>query len=147
MSQPSNTTGISRIDQPSHHTHGFYVRVSHRGKIHSAFFSDKKYGGQEQAFTAAQVYHLKLRQALGMPRKSTRRWWAETVRRRGRSGIQGVQRLIDRRSKPWRKFWRATWSPELGVTRKKQFSIRKFGEAKAKHLAIRARRAGVRSMK
>ena len=147
MSQPSNTTGISRIDQPSHRTHGFYVRVSHQGKIHSAFFSDKKYGGQEQALAVALAHYLKLRRALGMPRKSTRRWWAETVRRRGKSGIQGVQRMIDRRSKPWRKYWRATWSPELGVTRKKQFSIRKFGEEKAKQLATRARRASVRNMK
>jgi len=33
------------------------------------------------------------------------------------------------------------------VVRKKQFSIRKFGEQRAKQLAIRARRAGVASMK
>jgi hypothetical protein len=45
------------------------------------------------------------------------------------------------------KFWQAGWSPEIGVFRKKQFSIRKNGEEKAKRLAIRARRAGLRSMK
>jgi hypothetical protein len=33
------------------------------------------------------------------------------------------------------------------VVRKKQFSIRKFGEEEALRRAIRARRAGVRSMK
>jgi hypothetical protein len=147
MSRPSQTPGICRIDQPSHHTHGFYVRVARRAKIHSAFFSDKKYGGHEQSLAAAQAYHLKLRQALGMPRQRLRRWNAEVVRRRGRSGIQGVQRVIDRRFKPWRKYWRAIWSPELGVVRKKQISIRKHGEEKAKQLAIRARRAGLRSMK
>jgi hypothetical protein len=58
-----------------------------------------------------------------------------------------VQRVIVRQSKPWRKYWRAAWSPEPGVVRKKQFSIRKYGEEMAKLLAIRARRAGVRSMK
>ena len=39
------------------------------------------------------------------------------------------------------------WSPELGKVQKKQFSIRKHGEEKAKRLAIRARRAGLRSVK
>ena len=82
-----------------------------------------------------------------MPQKRARRWNAEIVRRKGRSGIQGVQRVIDRRFKPWRKYWRAIWSPEPGVVRKKQISIRKHGEEKAKLLAVRARRAGVRSMK
>ena len=55
--------------------------------------------------------------------------------------------MIDRKSKPWRKYWRAIWSPEVGVVKKMQFSIRKLGEEKAKRLAIRARRAGLRSMK
>jgi len=147
MNRPSQTPGICRIDQPSHRTHGFFVRVARQGKIHSVFFSDKKYGGRELALAVAQECYRILRRKLGMPRRRSRRWWAETVRRRGRSGINGVQRVIDRQSKPWRKYWRATWSPELGVVRKKQFSIRKYGEERAKQLAIRARRAGVRSMK
>ena len=148
MSQPYKTPGICRIDQPSHRTHGFFVRVAYQGKIHSAFFSDKKFSGQAQALAAAQAHHLKLRQELGMPRQRSRRWNAEIVRRRGRSGIQGVRRVIIRGQSGRRlKFWLAMWSPELGVVRKKQFSIRKHGEEKAKRLALRARRAGVRSMK
>ena len=147
MNRPSKTPGICRIDQPSHRTHGFFVRLARRRKIHSAFFADKKYGGPEKALAAAQAHYVKLREKLGMPLQHFRRAWAETVRRKGRSGIPGVLRLIDRQSHPWRKYWRATWSPELGVVRKKQFSIRKYGEEKAKQLAIRARRAGVRSMK
>ncbi len=147
MNRPSQTPGICRIDQPSHRTHGFFVRVSRRGKIHSAFFTDKRYGGREQALAAAREHQRKLAAKLGAPVVMSRRDWAEIVRRKGRSGICGVQRVIDRQSKPWRKYWRATWSPKLGVVRKKQFSIRKFGEEKARRLAIRARRAGVRSMK
>ncbi|MEI8290978.1 MAG: AP2/ERF family transcription factor [Verrucomicrobiota bacterium] len=147
MNRPSITPGVCRIDQPTHRTHGFFVRLAQRGKIHSAFFTDKKHGGREQALAAAQAHYLQLRQKLGLPLQRSRREWAETVRRKGRSGIIGVQRAIDRQVKPWRKYWRATWSPELGVVRKRQFSIRKHGEEKAKQLAIRARRAGVRSMK
>jgi hypothetical protein len=147
MNKPSATPGICRIDQPHKHNHGFFVRIARRRKIHSAFFPDKKHGGRERALAAAQAHYRKLREKLGIPRRRSRRWWAETVRRRGRSGICGVQRVIVRQSKPWRKYWRATWSPELGVVRKKQFSIRRYGEEKAKRLAIRARLAGLRSMK
>ena len=147
MNRPSATPGICRIDQPHKHNHGFFVRLARRRKIHSAFFADKKHGGREQAFTAAQAHYLKLREKLGMPRQRSRRWNSQIVRRRGRSGIYGVQRVIDRRIKPWRKYWRAIWSPELGKVRRRQFSIRKHGETKAKKLAIRARREGLRSIK
>ena len=147
MNRPSPTPGISRIDQASHRTHGFFVRVSWQGQIISGFFADKKYGGREQALAVAQEFHLALGEKLGKPAQRSRRWNAEVVRRKGRSGIQGVQRVINRRVKPWRKYWVALWSPELGVVRKKQFSIRKHGEEKAKKLAIRARQAGLRSMK
>jgi hypothetical protein len=143
----SFTPGISRIDQPSRRTHGFFVRVSWQGQIFSGFFADKKYGGCEQALATAQKFYLTLRKKLGKPAQRSRRWNAEVVRRKGRSGIQGVQRVINRQVKPWRKYWLALWSPELGVVRRKQFSIRKYGEKKAKNLAIRARQAGVRSMK
>ena len=147
MAPPTPTPGIARIDQPSHHTHGFFVRISRQGKTYSGFFSDKKFGGQELALAVAQDYYLKLKKLLGVPQKRARRLRAENGGRRGKSGIVGVQRVIDRRVKPWRKYWVAAWSPELGVYRKKQFSIRKFGEETAKQLAIRARRAGVRNMK
>ena len=147
MSRPSATPGICRIDQPHKHNHGFFVRIARWRKIHSAFFSDKMLGGREKALAAARVHYLKLRQKLGMPRQRSRRTWAETVQRRGKSGIHGVQRVINRQSKPRRKYWLATWSPQYGVVRRKQFSIRKFGEERARQLAIRARRAGVRSMK
>ena len=147
MNRPSQTPGICRIDQPAKHNHGFFLRVSRKGKIHSAFFADKNHGGREQAFAAAQAHYEKLRAKLGLPLKISRRWLAEIAGRKGKSGIHGVQRVIDRRGKRLRKYWKATWSSEPYVIRRKQFSIRKHGEEKAKRLAIRARRAGLRSMK
>ncbi len=146
MNQPAKTPHISRIDQPTHRTHGFFLRVSRDGHIYSAFFADQTYGGREQALAAAQAQRGKLLNILGLPAQRSRRLWAELPRRRGRSGIVGVQRVIDRKSKPWRKYWRATWSPRPGVVRKQQFSIREHGEERAKQLALRARRAGLRSM-
>lgn len=59
----SNTTsvpGVSRIDQESTRTHGYFVRVGyHRTKEgawrpkHRAFFGDASHGGKEKAFKAA----------------------------------------------------------------------------------------------
>ena len=147
MNRPSKTPGICRIDQPSHRTHGFFVRMQRNGIIHSAFFTDLKYGGKMAALAAAQKFYRKATVIFGPPPMLDRRLWAEIVGRRGRSGIRGVRRIINRRTKPWRKYWVAAWSPEPGVVKRKGFSIRRFGEARARQLAIRARRAGVRSMK
>jgi hypothetical protein len=146
IKKPSKTPGICRIDQPSHRTHGFFVRLMRDGKVYSVFFTDKKYGGRAAALAAAQDFYQLATVIFGPSLRLDRRRWAEVVRRKGRSGIHGVQRVINRRIKPWRKFWQATWSPERGVVRKWNFSIRKYGEEKANQLALRTRRAGMRSM-
>src|ERR1039458_2978983 len=147
MNRPSATPGICRIDQPSHRTHGFFVRLQRKGKIHTAFFTDKMHGGREQALAAAQEYCRQLAAKLGTPLRMSRRAWAEIRRRKGSSGIVGVQKSVDRRFKRPRIYWKATWSPEPYVVRRRQFSERKFGDREARRLAIRARRAGLRSMK
>jgi len=56
----SSTAGISRIDQASTRTHGFFVRVGyHRTRDgawrprHRAFFGDASHGGKAKALKAA----------------------------------------------------------------------------------------------
>lgn len=56
----TSVPGISRIDQESTRTHGYFVRVGyHRTKEgawrpkHRAFFGDAGHGGKEKAFKAA----------------------------------------------------------------------------------------------
>lgn len=147
MNTPSRTPGICRIDQPAKHNHGFFVRLARRGKIHSAFFSDKKHGGRKLAFAAAQKHYRKLRIRLGEPKNNSRQFWATRQRRKGVSGILGVQKLVDRRGRKPMIVWKATWSPKPYVVRCMQFSVRKHGAKRAKQLAIRARKAGLRSMK
>jgi hypothetical protein len=83
---------------------------------------------------------------LGPPIRTHRRWWAEIRRRKGSSSIVGVQRAVMRRNGEVRKYWVATWSPKPYVVRRKTFSFWLFGARKARRLAIRARRAGLRSM-
>jgi hypothetical protein len=146
MKTRSRTPGICRIDQPAKYNHGFFVRLQHRGKIHPAFFTDCAYGGRKLALAAAQMHYRKLLAKLGLAKQTPRRRWAELRRRKGSSGIVGVQKMVVRRGGRVRTYWKATWSPKPYVVARKAFSVLEYGSRKAKRLAIRARRAGLRSM-
>ncbi len=135
--------GISRIDQLEKRTHGFFVRLCRQGKIYNGFFADKSCGGKRPALKAAQQYYRELQRKH---KPMTRRLWSQIPRRKGRSGIVGVQRVVIRRPGYNQAYWKATWSPRWHVVRRKMFSVQKYGARKAKALAIRARNAGLRSM-
>jgi len=137
--------GISRIDQKEKRTHGFFVRLQRRGISHNAFFADQSCGGKRRALRAAQKYFRVLEKKY---RPMTRKTWTELVRRKGKSGIIGVRRVVVKRpGEPRRVDWQAIWSPSPYALKRRSFSVRKFGERKAKALAIRARRIGVRTMR
>jgi hypothetical protein len=62
-SQPVRRRGISRIDQPSTRTHGWFVRASFYKRRdgsyaphHRKFFGDVTYGGKRRALQAARKY-------------------------------------------------------------------------------------------
>ena len=137
MNRSARTPGISRIDQPAKRNHGYFVRLQRRGKTHSAFFTDKMHGGRKRALAAAQKHYRKLLAKWGPPIRK---------RRKGSSGIVGVQKVVKQRNGEVRKYWMATWSPKPYVVRRKEFSFWEFGSRKARQLAVRARRAGLRSM-
>jgi hypothetical protein len=59
---------ISRIDQDSKRTHGWYVRVRYFGKTHSKFFSDKKCGGKYSSLLAAITWRDKIEASIGKQR-------------------------------------------------------------------------------
>jgi len=59
----STRHGISRIDQPSTRTHGWFVRLGYRkrrdgsyGAKHTRFFGDVSNGGKSKALKAAEKY-------------------------------------------------------------------------------------------
>jgi hypothetical protein len=74
--------GISRIDQPSTRTHGWFVRVQFHerrdgtyGPRHRKFFGDHSYGGKRRALQAAKEYL-----AAVSPRRRTKKT-TRTLRR------------------------------------------------------------------
>jgi hypothetical protein len=66
-SRPRRRRGISRIDQPSTRTHGWFVRAGFYKRTdgtyaprHSKFFGDVSHGGKRRGLRAAQDFLAKL---------------------------------------------------------------------------------------
>ncbi|HKQ06022.1 MAG TPA: AP2 domain-containing protein [Blastocatellia bacterium] len=138
----SGHKGISRIDQPSRNTFGWYVRVMFNGKQVSKFFSDKVHGSKRQALDAAVTYRDEAEKKLGRPRTDRQVIARQT---RNTSGIVGVQR----RTKVVRtkdgerivsKYYVVTWNPEPGRVETIFVPVEKYGERGALLKACSIRR-------
>ena len=70
----------------------------------------------------------------------TKRRFREILRRPNDSGIVGVTRIVTQVKGGEYEFWKATWTNIKGKRTSRQFSVNKFGEKKAKRMAIVARR-------
>jgi hypothetical protein len=72
--------GISRIDQPSTRTHGWFVRSGFHerpdgsyGPRHRKFFGDVSSGGKRKGLQAAKAYLAKIDRRRAKPRARTLR--------------------------------------------------------------------------
>lgn len=66
--------GLTRIDQPSTRTHGWFVRVGYYRRRdgtyrarHTGFFGDFTYGGKRKALAAAEAFVAKVRRRRAKP--------------------------------------------------------------------------------
>ncbi len=138
--------GISRIDSDHNHTHGWYVRVRHEGRVKSKFFSDRKYGGIVQALRKARRWYKNEMQevvtkALGKKPKHIPDRVIVTKNKNNNTGVIGVQRI--ERQNPGGSIYRAfrvCWTDKDGKAHTKFFSIAKHGEQKAFEMACDYRR-------
>jgi len=130
---------ISRIDQVEKSHHGYYVRVNFRGKQYRKFFSDKKYGGSEEALEEAVRHRNQLEEEIGKPR-TDRRVQANTDG--DRVGVRRYQKPTRRNGKVYYSdVYEVSWCPEPGQVRRKTFYIGKLGEREAKRRAYSLRRS------
>ena len=144
----SGYKGISRIDQPSRNTFGWYVRVMFNGMTRCKFFSDKVSGGKQKALEAAIQYRNKAEKELGRPRTD------RLVTRgsgRNETGVTGVN--IEKRKvrtedgeKEVKKYYVVSWHPWPGKTCREFVSIEKYGERGGLMRACRIRREKEREM-
>lgn len=142
MSTPRPNYGITRIDQPEKKNHGFYVRITHRGKTHQKYFPDKSSGGKAKALKLAREYRSML--LSKMPR-SKQEAAARKPRKILRSGVVGVTHVVSRGSNGRDyEYWQAAWIDSKGDRRTAKYSISRYGKDTALELAKRARKSKTR---
>lgn len=140
----SGYKSISRIDLPKKKTHGWQVRVWFKGKRHTKFFNDKWYGDREKSLEAAVEYRDELERDLGKPRCDG---VVVTHSSRNKTGVVGVSRIrrktgtVSPLGEPnYSEVYEVTWQDENKKIRRRRFSIAKYGEEEAFHLACNWRR-------
>ena len=144
----SGHKGVSRIDQETRNTHGWYVRVSFNGQKRSKFFSDTAHGGRETALEKAVIYRNETEKELGRPR-TDRLVIARNPR--NRTGVMGVQRKTKivktaTGEKTTRNVYEVTWCPQPGRMSRTWVSIDEYGEQAAFRKACAIRREKEREM-
>lgn len=132
MSEIRSTYGISRIDQPQKKNHGFYVRITHKGKTTQKYFPDKASGGKTKALKLAKEFRDKVVAKLPKAKRE-----AATQKRRivKKSGVIGVTHVVSKSpaGKTY-EYWQAAWEAE-GKRKTAKFSVTKHGNKKALELA------------
>jgi len=76
----------------------------------------------------------------------TRQEYSQIKRKNFKNEIVGVRKLIKKVKGFEYEFWGASWSPKVGVVKKRLFSVNKYGDKEAENLALKARREGLASM-
>ncbi len=143
--KPRPSYGISRIDQPEKKNHGYYVRISHKGKSNQKYFPDKASGGKGKALKAAKEYRDSL---LAKMPKYKQEAAGKKARRIKKSGMVGVTHVLSKTPKDVTyEYWQAAWDDADGKRKTAKFSISRYGNDKALEMAKKARRAGVRNAK
>jgi hypothetical protein len=132
--------GISRIDQPEKYNHGYYVRVRRNGKTEAKFFADKGHGGKRAALRAAKEYETEL-----ISRAESKIKKKEAKSERNTSGKVGVSRTESGSRGYMYSYWQAAWVGPDGKRKSVKFSINKYGEEKAKRMALKARREALQT--
>jgi hypothetical protein len=140
--------GVSRIDDEIHNTHAWRVSLRRQGKLHVKNFPDRKHSGKGKALKLAKVFRDELIQKYP---PMTRKQFCSIVRGNNKTGISGVytyNKSYVLRDGTVKKtgYWEANWPNEDSESVSASFSIKTYGEAKAKQLAIRARKQGLRTV-
>ena len=121
------TRGISRIEQTDRNdghgaSIGWYARVSVAGKVHSRWFSDKKFGGKRKALLAATDWRDGMEKKFARDRQRSARpgQWTPTMSKTVKEGSP---------------VYMVRWSPKPGRYTNTSISIKRWGEREARRRA------------
>src|SRR5512140_5536 len=133
---------IARIDQEqpyktkrgkmsSRSTRGWYVQVAWNGKKYTRFFADGKHGGENKARLAAIAWRDATENKIGKPQTDDR-----VVHPRFQRPDVGVS-LTTKDGAP---VYQVSWIDDRGRHGRTTVSIRKWGKAQAKKIALSIRK-------
>lgn len=132
---------IKRIDNDKNSTYAWVVQVQRNYCITWKMFSDGIYGGKRKSLAAAKEFKEQV--LADVPSYEYHHHLRTIVRRNNTSGIPGVGRYesINNPNTGHRMvFWLAYWDDENGTRRSRKFSVLKYGDLKAKKLAVAERK-------
>jgi type VI secretion system secreted protein VgrG len=113
------------------------VQLSRRRQHYLKTFVDALYGGADGALAAAKVWRDEALAMAELP--YTKREYAQQLRASNTSGYPGVRR-VENMTEPRRgPYWMAWVNLPNGLTKRKVFTVKAWGEEQAKTLAIAAR--------
>ena len=140
---------ILRVDYDKNKRNDHYWRaqVSCNGQMTIRCFSDSVQGGKRKALQAAIAWRDALLEQIKDERAAQFIQLRTVLRRDNSSGIVGVARYIAREVKGDRVLssvsWHAFWADKDGKRQCRKFSVKKYGEKRAKALASIARAEGL----
>lgn len=120
---------ITRID--NNNFQGWIIKIQYKGQKCFKQISDRKYGGKKKSFTIAKEILQDFKTELGFDDKTSRR-----IMRHNPHNVNGLRRGVSRIWNSYGEYFLVTWQDSPGHTRKKVFSINKYGEAEAKKMAV-----------
>jgi len=131
MPAKSRMRNIQRVDH--HHFHGWHVCFKRAGTRHEKSFRDDP--DRKSSLATAIRWRDEMVETLPPPRKFKRRYVLNNT------GVIGVHLARTRTRKGTRVFYYcATWIDDRGRSNKRSYSLAKYGEPKARSLAVRTRR-------
>lgn len=134
---------ITRTESTDGSTMGWNVRFRHTGRAESKFFSDRMYGGRENALVVARMYRDARLNQLG-PQNPMRH--IGRMSSRNSTGLVGVCRTTCQTKGHDYDYWSAQWTLPDGRQCVRKFSINKYGEQEARKLAVQAREEGIKAL-
>ncbi len=118
---------ISRIDQPSKNTFGWFVRIRRDGNKISRFFSDGKFGGRDNALKSAQNFRDKNLSEWHYFAKNPDR--AMHLGKESNIGYPGISYCVKSKTRNGENYkehvFQVSYSPEKGIYKNKSFYIPK----------------------
>ena len=134
---------IQRVDNLQTSTHCWKVVVKRRSVYMHKYFSDNVYGNKNKALKAAIAYRDELIQHVSGIDYLL--WRRDIERPNNTSGIIGVGRYKarPRGSQIEYPYWQAYWRDADGKRHSRTFTIKLYGEDRAREFACEARRKGL----